>query len=134
MKTKLPIIIVLLIPLSLRLYQLGSLPTSLFGDEVDVGYHAWSLATTLRDYRGNFLPTYIQSLSEARAPLLMYLTAPFVGLFGPSNFSVRLPSALMGVASLYLVYLVTNLLFCKKKLALGQLDLDVGLVAALVLA
>lgn len=125
MKPKLPIIIVLLIALVLRLYQLGSLPVSLFGDEVDVGYHAWSLATTLRDYRGNFLPTYIQSLSEARAPLLMYLTAPFVGLLGPSNFSVRLPSALMGVASLYLVYLLTNLLFPKKKL---------GAIAAIVLA
>jgi len=141
MKAKLPIIIVLLIALFLRLYQLGSLPVSLFGDEVDVGYHAWSLATTLRDYRGNFLPTYIQSLSEARAPLLMYLTAPFVGLFGPSNFSVRLPSALMGVASLYLVYLVTNLLFGKKKLTpqgwpngLPWGEIDIGLVAAIVLA
>lgn len=125
MKAKLPLIIVLLAALFLRLYQLGSLPVSLFGDEVDVGYHAWSLATTLRDYRGNFLPTYIQSLSEARTPLLMYLTAPFVGLLGPSNFSVRLPSALMGVASLYLVYLVANLLFPKKK---------PGLIAAIVLA
>ncbi len=125
MKAKLPIIIVLLVALILRLFQLGSLPVSLFGDEIDVGYHAWSLATTFRDYRGNFLPTYIQSLSEARAPLLMYLTAPFIGLLGPSNFSVRLPSALMGVASLYLVYLLTNLLFPKK---------EPGLIAAIVLA
>ena len=59
MKNKL-IILILGLALFLRLYQLGSLPISLFGDEIDAGYQAWSLATTLRDYRGHFLPTYIQ--------------------------------------------------------------------------
>ena len=44
-----------------RLIDLANLPISLFGDEIDVGYHAWSLITTGRDYMGNLLPTYIQS-------------------------------------------------------------------------
>ena len=125
MKNKL-IIFILGLALFLRLYQLGSLPISLFGDEIDAGYQAWSLATTLRDYRGHFLPTYIQSLSEWRAPFLMYVTAPFVGLLGPSAFSVRLPSALLGVASIYLIYLISRKLFPDKKY--------LGEIAALVLA
>ena len=125
MKNKL-IIFILGLALFLRLYQLGSLPISLFGDEIDAGYQAWSLATTLCDYRGHFLPTYIQSLSEWRAPFLMYVTAPFVGLLGPSAFSVRLPSALLGVASIYLIYLISRKLFPDKKY--------LGEIAALVLA
>lgn len=97
-----------------RLFNLGTLPISLFGDEVDVGYHAWSLITTGRDYMGHLLPTYIQSLTEWRAPLLMYVTAPFIGLFGHSAFAVRLPVALIGIASIYLIYVLTKKLFPSK--------------------
>lgn len=120
------IYLILGLALFLRVYQLDSLPISLFGDEIDAGYQAWSLATTFRDYRGHFLPTYIESLSEWRAPLLMYVIAPFIGFFGPSTFSVRLPSALLGVASIFLIYLISRRLFPEKKY--------LGEVAALVLA
>ncbi len=118
MKKNLPILLILVLASFLRLYQLDSLPISLFGDEIDVGYHAWSIWTTGRDYMDNLLPTYIQSLSEYRAPLLMYLTAPFVGILGPSIFSVRLPVALIGIASVYLLYLVSLKLFSSNKVAL----------------
>ena len=110
----------------LRLYDLSRLPISLFGDEVDVGYHAWSLITTGRDYLGNFLPSYIHSLSEWRAPLLMYVTAPFVGLFGPSTWSVRLPVALLGILGVYLIYLLVRSLFPKNN--------HLPLISAFVLA
>jgi hypothetical protein len=108
-----------------RLFNLSTLPISLFGDEIDVGYHAWSLITTGRDYLGQLLPTYIHSLSEWRAPLLMYLTAPFVGFLGPTTFAVRLPVALLGVASVYLLYLLVKHLSKNTTLAL---------ISALVLA
>lgn len=103
--------LILMVAAFFRLFHLSDLPISLFGDEVDVGYHAWSLITTGRDYMGHFLPTYIQSLAEWRAPLLMYLTAPFVGVMGPSALAIRLPVALLGIASIYLIYLVTKQLF-----------------------
>lgn len=94
-----------------RLESLTTLPIALFGDEIDVGYQAWSLITTGRDYMGHLLPTYIQSLAEWRAPLLMYLTAPFVGLLGPTDLAVRLPVALVGIASIYLIFLLSKTLF-----------------------
>lgn len=111
-------LVVLLIGAYFRLTQLSSLPISMFGDEIDVGYQAWSLATTGRDYMGHLLPSYAQSLSEWRAPLVMYLTAPFVGILGPSNFSVRLPIALVGIASIALIYLVAKELFKNTSTAL----------------
>ncbi|MBU1071046.1 glycosyltransferase family 39 protein [Patescibacteria group bacterium] len=125
LKNSKAIIVILLVATTLRLYKLCNLPISLFGDEIDVGYHAWSLITTGRDYMGNLLPTYIQSLSEWRAPLLMYITAPFVGILGPTPFAVRLPITLLGVLNIYLVYLLANKLFKNKSL---------GLISALILS
>lgn len=100
-----------------RLYQLSSLPIELFGDEIDVGYQSWSISQTGRDYMGNFLPTYIRSFSEWRAPLVMYLTAPFVAILGPNAFAVRLPIALTGILSIYLLYLVLNKLGYSSKVS-----------------
>lgn len=135
MKKKLPLllIIALLLGAFLRLFQLGSLPISLFGDEVDVGYHAWSLITTGRDYMGHLLPAYIQSLNEFRAPLLMYFVAPFVGLLGPTVLAVRLAPALLGILGIYFIYLLTNQL-SDKKIKLGKFSFGVGELAALLLA
>ncbi len=130
---KLGIIVILILALFFRIYRLGNIPVSLFGDEIDAGYHAWSLATTLKDYKGNFLPTYIKSLSEARAPLEMYSVAPFLGVLGPSTFSARLPMALFSVASIYLTYLIGNLLFADKKVRLKKLEISAGLIAAIIL-
>jgi len=55
------LILLVVIFLLFRLYSLNSLP--LFGDEIDVGNQAYSLLTTARDYKGNLLPSYIQSFS-----------------------------------------------------------------------
>lgn len=107
------LILILLLAAFLRLSILNTLPISLFGDEIDVGYQAWSLITTGRDYMGHLLPTYLQSFSEWRTPLLSYLLSPVIGLFGPSTFSVRLPVAFLGVLNIYLLYLLTKKLFLK---------------------
>jgi len=55
----------------------------------------------------------------------MYLTAPFVGLFSPTAFSVRLPVALLGVLSVLLIYYVAVELFKNRTL---------GVIAAFLLA
>lgn len=113
------LILIVLVAAFLRLYKLGSLPISLFGDEIDVGYQAWSLITTGKDYTGHTLPLYIQSLTEWRAPLLMYIVAPFMGIFGPSTMSVRLPVALLGVTNVLLVYFLSKNLYKSTKIALA---------------
>lgn len=135
MKKKLPLLLLIALVLGtfLRLFQLSSLPISLFGDEVDVAYHAWSLITTGRDYTGHLLPAYIQSLNEFRAPLLMYFVAPFIGLLGPSVLAVRLAPALLGILGIFLIYLLGNQL-SDKKIKLGKFYFGVGELAAFVLA
>lgn len=126
--------LVLLLGGFLRLYQLHSLPVSLFGDEIDVGYQAWSLFTTSKDYFGHFLPTYIQSLTEWRAPLLMYVTAPFVGILGLNNFSIRLPSALLGILNIFLLFKLLRTLFPDTKTPFFFGKVTVAILAAFILA
>ena len=99
-----------------RIYHLSQ-PT-LFGDEMDVGYQALSLLQSGRDYKGNFLPLYIQSLTESRAPLLMYASLPSVALFGLTPLAIRLPPLIFGLASLLFFYLLIAHLSQNKYLSL----------------
>ncbi len=64
--------LILVLALFLRIWQLDRVPPSLFGDELDVGYQAYSILKTGRDYMGNFLPIDIQSFAEYRTPLFIY--------------------------------------------------------------
>ncbi len=122
MKKKHLLWLILLIGLVLRIYQLGHL--EVFGDELDVGYHAYSLWKTGRDYTGSLLPVYIRSFAEWRAPLLMYVTAPVVGIFGLNAWTVRMPSVFFGLITIFLIYKLTIKLTKSEKF---------GLVAALIL-
>ncbi len=107
---------ILLLALFLRLYRLNNL--ELFGDELDVGYHAYSLWTSGRDYLGQKLPVYIHSFSEWRAPLLMYLTAPFVAVFGLNEWGVRLAPVVMGLLNIVLTYQLVRMVSGRKGLAI----------------
>lgn len=102
------IIGLLIVSFFIRIYKIKTL--SLFGDEIDVGYQAFSLLNTGKDYKGNFLPTYIQSLSESRAPLLIYTSIPGIKLFGLTELGVRITPILFGVLSIYLLYKLIFLL------------------------
>src|SRR3989344_5251826 len=116
---RIPLLLIaaLLLAAFLRLYRLDSLPVSLFGDEIDVGFHSLSLWQTGKSYTGQFLPTYISSVAESRAPLLMYVTAPFVGILGTSNFVVRLAPALFGILGVLVLFYLVKVSFAKEKRA-----------------
>lgn len=110
------LISILLLGAVLRLYQLGAQPLSLFSDEVDAGYNAYSLIKTGRDYNGNFLPIHFESNGDYRAFLFIWSLAPQIAVFGLTPFAVRLGPALWGIAGIILIYLLTNQL-TKSKIA-----------------
>jgi len=111
------LILIIILAAFLRLYKLGSNPPSLHWDETAIGYNAFSLLKTGRDEYGNFLPLIFKSFGDYKPGFYIYLTVPFVALFGLSEFAVRLPSALAGIASVWLVYQLTMLFFKRKPLA-----------------
>jgi len=128
------ICLVLLLATFLRFYKLDSLPISLFGDEIDIGYQAWSLITTGKDYTGHSFPLYFKSLTEWRMPGLVYLTAPIVGLLGPTTLSVRILPAFFGVLNILLLYILVRSLYPDKKIKIGKISLDLGIVSAFFLS
>jgi 4-amino-4-deoxy-L-arabinose transferase-like glycosyltransferase len=112
------LLLVTCIGLFLRVYALADNPVALNQDEAVNGYDAYALGLTLRDHHGNFLPLMLESFGDWASPLLTYLTVPFMRVLGLSEFSTRLPVALLGTASIPLIYILTNQLFAKPGLAL----------------
>lgn len=107
-KRKILLILILILAAVLRIWKLDSNPVSLFGDELDVGYHAYSILKTGKDYSGNFLPMHFRSLAEWRTPLYIYSAVPTVGIFGISPLGVRLPAAIFGFLGIWVIYLLVK--------------------------
>ncbi len=106
MKTRLSLLAVLLAAGALRLPLLEDVPPPLYQDEASRLYDAWCLLETGADRHGARWPLMLESFGEGdyTAALTTYLTVPFVALLGPTATAVRLPAALLGVATVLLLF------------------------------
>ena len=112
------VVLILILAFALRVIALGDFPAGFTADEAVQGYTAYSILKTGRDEWGEFLPLNPRSFGDFKPPLYTYLTIPSVAIFGLSEFSVRLPSAILGVFAILAAYLLAKELFKKEKLAL----------------
>jgi 4-amino-4-deoxy-L-arabinose transferase-like glycosyltransferase len=112
------LLVILLVASFLRLFKLSVNPPSLFGDELDLGYHAYSIAKTGRDYQGNLMPLHFHSLAEWRTPLYLYSAVPTVAVFGVTPLGVRLPAAFFGILTVGAMYFLTRRMFDSEKIGL----------------
>ena len=110
--------LVLLLAGVLRFVDLGINPPALNQDEAVNGYDAFVLGRTLRDHHGNFMPVMLQSFDDWASPVLTYATIPFVKIFGLSIFSIRMVTALLGVFSIWLFYILLKHFFKKRDWAI----------------
>ena len=124
MDRKVLIIIILFAGAILRMIWLDKSPGSVNWDEAALGYNAYSLWKTGADEYGTKWPLSLRSFDDYKPPLYAYLTAPIVGIFGLGEVTTRLLSAVAGVVSIGLVYLITKKLVGEKQ----------GLVAAGLMA
>src|SRR3989344_5582438 len=100
----------------LRLVGLGSNPPSLYWEEAALGYDAYSLWRTGKDYHGNSFPLVaFPSFGDYKPSLYFYVAAPFVGTLGLSEMAVRLPSALAGLLSGLVFYFIRRRLQISEK-------------------
>jgi 4-amino-4-deoxy-L-arabinose transferase-like glycosyltransferase len=114
---KIILISILVLAAFLRLYNLGSFP-ALNADEAAIGYNAYSLLETGKDEHGNSWPVHFQSFNDYKPGGYFYLVLPFVKLLGLNEWAVRLPSALLGIFTVLLVYLLVKELFKDEVFAL----------------
>jgi 4-amino-4-deoxy-L-arabinose transferase-like glycosyltransferase len=88
----------------LRLWALDSLPPGLNQDEAASGYDAWALLHYGIDRNGMRHPVYLISWGSGQYALYSYLCMPWIALLGLGPLAVRLPNALLGIASLPLLF------------------------------
>ncbi len=130
-KTKLALILIIIIGGALRFYKLGKNPPSLNLDEVAIGYNAFSILKTGRDEYGTRFPLAFRSHDDYKPPLYIYLTVPSVAVFGLNEVAVRFPSALFGIITVALSYFLVKELFFKEE---NDKKEKIALLTALILA
>lgn len=108
---KLALLVIILIAAILRLYKLDEIPPSLNWDEVAAGYNAYTIANFGRDEWGKVSPLSFRSFEDDKHPVHIYITSLFVKLLGLSDFTTRLPGAIVGILSIYVIFCLVRILF-----------------------
>lgn len=119
----LPFLIILMLAAFLRLVNINNNPASMYGDELSLVYDSYSILHTGHDQSGQFLPLIFQQ-GGGRLGGYVYLSAPFVGIFGMTSLGVRFLSVLSGLGLVILVYF-----FCRE-----YFNEKVGLIASFLWA
>ena len=115
-KSLIPLGVIMLAGLVMRVYRLDSLPQVMENDEATVGLHALDV---LNGTMKNMFQTW-----SSFGTLHFFLMAIPVSIFGQTRFAVRILTALAGVATLPVVYL----------LALKMFDRKVALISTVLVA
>ncbi|MDD4938279.1 MAG: glycosyltransferase family 39 protein [Candidatus Shapirobacteria bacterium] len=118
MKNKIIFISLLLLAFLLRFWQLNKFPVSPNWDEISHGYNAYSLLKTGKDQWGISWPIFnFRAYGDYPTTINMYLSIPFIYLFGLNVWSIRLISALCGFGFVIVSYFLGKEIFKNKKLS-----------------
>lgn len=112
--------VIILFAAFLRFWQLGIVPVGVTHDELGYIYNAYSVAKTGRNVFGEFLPllTWLNQGGWPFLPIPIYFSVPFFWLFDISATTGRMPSAVIGVIDVTLIYILVMQIFKKRSLAL----------------
>jgi len=108
-----------------RFYQLSSIPPSPSLDEVSIGYNAYSILNTGRDEYGYKLPILLRAYDDYRPAGYVYFVIPLIKAIGPSILAERLPSAILSVLDVIILYLLV-------KVITKQIDKFISTICALI--
>jgi 4-amino-4-deoxy-L-arabinose transferase-like glycosyltransferase len=116
---------IVLVAAVLRVYQLKDVPAGFFCDEAGLGYNAYSIARAGVDENGRKFPLFVWSFGVSyKNPVFIYSAIVPISIFGLDEFSVRLTSAIYGIATVLGIFFLGRALFTPA----------VGLLAAAFLA
>lgn len=98
--------LILILGFVLRFWHISTVPPGLSNDEISIASEAYSIINTGRDTYGTLLPISFRSYNDYKAPLYIYLAAPFINFIGNNELAVRIPSVLFGTLTLFGFYLL----------------------------
>jgi len=99
-------LLIVCVAAGLRLPGLDRVPPELNQDEASRGVDAWQIFQTGADRHGRRWPLFLESFGPGdwTAALTTYFTVPFVAWMGPTTAAIRMPDALLGTATVIVVY------------------------------
>ena len=98
---------IILFAAAVRLIGLGSVPAGLQQDEASLGYDAFAIAKYGVDRNGFAYPIYpITWGCGGGSPLMIYINVLTIKLFGTGVVKLRLLPAILGIATVYIFYLI----------------------------
>lgn len=109
MLTKINLIIILLLAIGLRFWNINNLP-SLNPDEATLGYNAYSLINTGKDEHGNNWPIHFKSFGDYKPGGYVYIAMPFIKVLGLTPFAVRLPNLIFSILTIFTLYKLVELI------------------------
>ena len=93
----------------LYIARLDRVPPFLSTDETAFGLQAQSIATTAHDTNGRLLPVYFQVFENVWFhPALVYAMAPVLAVVRPAPWAVRLPTTIVALCNILLVFLLAR--------------------------
>ena len=116
--SQLALIVISCIGLFLRVICLDRFPPGISWDEISHGYNAYSILKTGFDEWGKFPLSNFRAYGDYPLALNLYLTIPFIAVFGLNEFSIRLPHALLGVLTIVASYFLSLGLTKNKNISL----------------
>ncbi|HRU54768.1 MAG TPA: glycosyltransferase family 39 protein [Candidatus Sumerlaeia bacterium] len=111
------LLIILFVGGFFRVWNLGSNPPALFRDEAEKGYSAWTIGRMggyfyfagfagQPSIRFQRFPVFINVMGVWTSATYQYCAAPFTALGGLNEWTIRLPAALAGTATILMLYLL----------------------------
>lgn len=100
--------IFMLMGILVRIWQFGIVPGDIHQDEAFAGYEAYSLLHYGMDSAGYRFPVYLTVWGSGQSALNAYLMIPFIALFGPEIWAIRLPQVIVACLTLWVTYLTVR--------------------------
>jgi len=102
-----------------RFWQLDQYPPSLNWDEISHGYNAYSLLKTGKDQWDTSWPIFnFRAYGDYPTTVNMYLTIPFISIFGINPITTRLPTAILGYLLIPISFFLSKMLLKNTKSSL----------------
>lgn len=116
MGKKIFFIILIVLGIFLRFYQINEIPYGLFMDEATIAVDSKSIAENGFDEYGRKFPLAFEALSDFRPPGYVYLTSLAYKVLGPTTLTIRIISILSSILGIILLGYFTKILFPRKEL------------------